>query len=151
MRFSWPVALAISSAAARGARGADVECHLDPELYNAETFTSDDFPTGIIAPLCGRNRGAFALDPPDGHTYSCVVFPKTDGDWGGEKILDANAIKTSCVRAPRTTPRRTTPQCIPHHTALRHTMSHRTAPHHTTYHIPHTTPPSKVRFWRYHS
>ena len=130
MRLSWLLAIAIGSPAARG---ADVECHLDPGLYNAASFTSDDFPTAIIAPLCGRNRGAFALDPPDGHTYSCVVFPKTDGDWGGAKIVDANAIKTSYVGATCAI------YTTPHGTTL--AAPRRTAPHYTTPHhaVQHTT------------
>jgi hypothetical protein len=69
-------------------------CELDPALYNVAAFddVAVDFPAAVVAPLCGRNRGAFALDPPDGHTYSCVVFPATDGTWGGVNVTDANAI-----------------------------------------------------------
>ena len=50
-----------------------------------------DVTAGLLAPLCGRNRGIFVLDPPDGHTYGCVKFPMTSA-WGGVKITDANAI-----------------------------------------------------------
>ena len=73
-----------------------VRCELDPALYNIAAFddVAVDFPATVVAPLCGRNRGAFALDPPDGHTYSCTVFPGTDGTWGGAQVKDANAIAT---------------------------------------------------------
>ena len=78
---------------AMGATNA-VRCELDPALYNIAAFddVAVDFPATVVAPLCGRNRGAFALDPPDGHTYSCTVFPGTDGTWGGAQVKDANAI-----------------------------------------------------------
>ena len=78
------------------ARSLAAECVLDSELYNPGIFPTlaEDFPAAIVAPLCGRNRGAFATDPPDGHTYSCVTFPGTNGTWGGAAVKDANAIKT---------------------------------------------------------
>jgi hypothetical protein len=46
---------------------------------NAETFLSfqDEIPQ-IWGYSCGRNRGVFVTDPPDGHTYSCAKFPP---DW----------------------------------------------------------------------
>ena len=82
---------ALASAATHAAR-----CELDPTLYTVEAFDSVavDVPATVVAPLCGRNRGAFALDPPDGHTYSCTVFPGTDGTWAGPQVEDANAIAT---------------------------------------------------------
>ena len=76
------------------ARSLAAECVLDSELYNPGIFPTlaEDFPAAIVAPLCGRNRGAFATDPPDGHTYSCTTFPATKGTWGGAGVKDANAI-----------------------------------------------------------
>jgi hypothetical protein len=50
----------------------------------------------IFSPLCGRNRGAFVLDPPDGHTYGCVEFPKHFAQLAGVKydnITDSNSIQ----------------------------------------------------------
>lgn len=50
----------------------------------------------VFAPLCGRNRGAFVLNPPDGHTYGCVHFPSNFAELAGvsyNNITDSNSIK----------------------------------------------------------
>ncbi|MGV2388352.1 MAG UNVERIFIED_CONTAM: hypothetical protein LVR29_08590 [Microcystis novacekii LVE1205-3] len=56
-----------------------------------------DIGLSIFAPLCGKNRGAFVLDPPDGGTYGCVEFPPNFGVLAGVPndvaVKDANAIK----------------------------------------------------------
>jgi hypothetical protein len=48
------------------ASAAPMECHLDPKI-NAETWTSYIDDVGdVFASACGRNRGIFVTDPPDG-------------------------------------------------------------------------------------
>ncbi|CAN0338704.1 unnamed protein product, partial [Laminaria digitata] len=60
-------------------------CELDPKL------TETDFPffipdiQGNWGQACGRNRGVFVLDPPDGHTYGCGNLPE---EWGVSSVAD---------------------------------------------------------------
>lgn len=52
------------------------QCVLDRTLVNANTLDKmSNVDLSILAPACGKNRGAFVLDPPDGHTYGCTVLP----------------------------------------------------------------------------
>lgn len=45
-------------------------CTLDRDILNENTVGQmDDLGLAIFAKLCGANRGAFVLDPPDGKTY----------------------------------------------------------------------------------
>ena len=47
-----------------------VTCELDREVLNEDTVSSmNDLGLSVFAKLCGFNRGAFVLDPPDGKTY----------------------------------------------------------------------------------
>ncbi|CAM9844822.1 unnamed protein product [Choristocarpus tenellus] len=61
------------------------KCELDPKL------TEEDLPffvkdiERVWGSACGRNRGVFVLDPPDGHTYGCGNLPK---EWGVEQVGD---------------------------------------------------------------
>lgn len=49
-------------------------CELDPKLTEADLpFFIPDI-KGNWGAACGRNRGVFVLDPPDGHTYGKDVF-----------------------------------------------------------------------------
>merc|ERR1712216_1040714 len=49
--------------------------------------------------ICGKNRGAFVLDPPDGQTYGCLSLPSNVAELAGlegippVELLDANSIK----------------------------------------------------------
>ena len=53
------------------------KCVLDSAVLNENTVSSlDDMGLSIFAVACGKNRGAFVLDPPDGHTYSWYAFLK---------------------------------------------------------------------------
>jgi anti-sigma28 factor (negative regulator of flagellin synthesis) len=52
------------------------ECVLDPLLVNGDTLPlMKDVGLSIFADACGKNRGAFVVQPPDGKTYSCLAFP----------------------------------------------------------------------------
>ena len=82
--------------------GADkVSCVVDRNVLNKHTFprfakTEGNIGLWIFSPLCGRNRGAFVLDPPDGHTYGCAEFPKNFAELAGvkcENITDSNSIQ----------------------------------------------------------
>jgi hypothetical protein len=45
-------------------------CILDRAILNEETLGDmDDVGLSVFASLCGANRGAFVLQPPDGNTY----------------------------------------------------------------------------------
>ena len=51
-------------------RDMPVTCELDREVLNEDTLSSmNDLGLSVFAKLCGFNRGAFVLDPPDGKTY----------------------------------------------------------------------------------
>ncbi len=78
-----------------------VNCVIDRNVLNAENFgefvgSEGNIGLWVFAPLCGRNRGAFVLDPPDGHTYGCVQFPPNFHELAGVKysnITDSNSIE----------------------------------------------------------
>ena len=81
--------LSVASVGLISADFSKLKCRLDPKV-NQKTF--DDYVAkdeigSIFASACGRNRGIFVLNPPDGHTYSCAKFPEA---WN---ITDANGIK----------------------------------------------------------
>jgi hypothetical protein len=45
-------------------------CTIDRTVLNEHTIGDmDDLGLAVFAKLCGVNRGAFVLDPPDGKTY----------------------------------------------------------------------------------
>jgi hypothetical protein len=45
-------------------------CTIDRTILNEHTIVDmDDIGLAVFAKLCGVNRGAFVLDPPDGKTY----------------------------------------------------------------------------------
>jgi hypothetical protein len=45
-------------------------CQIDRDIVNEDTIGKmDDIALSFFASACGKNRGAFVLDPPDGHTY----------------------------------------------------------------------------------
>jgi len=72
-------------------------CVIDRSILNADTIKSmSNAGLSIYAPLCGENRGAFVLDPPDGHTYSCLSIPPSFATDAGVNsttpLKDANSI-----------------------------------------------------------
>ena len=53
-----------------------IVCKLDRTVLNEQTVSSmDDMALSLFAALCGKNRGAFVLEPPDGNTYGCLNLP----------------------------------------------------------------------------
>ena len=49
----------------------DPNCIIDKKVLNEKTiYSMDDIALSFFASACGRNRGAFVLDPPNGETYS---------------------------------------------------------------------------------
>ena len=72
-----------------------VNCVVDRNVLNADTYANlEDVGLSVFATLCGRNRGVFVLNPPDGHSYGCIEFPKDFAVRAG--VLGANhAIKDS--------------------------------------------------------
>jgi hypothetical protein len=51
------------------------KCTLDRDILNENTVGQmDDLGLSIFAKLCGANRGAFVMDPPDGKTYGFVFI-----------------------------------------------------------------------------
>jgi hypothetical protein len=62
-----------------GLHESDYVCKLD-EKVNKHTFKNYAKEiTSIWGSACGRNRGIFVSNPPDGKTYNCGKFPP---DWG---------------------------------------------------------------------
>lgn len=52
----------------------EMKCGLDPKV-NADTFAAyvGNHEIGfLLESACGRNRGIFVTNPPDGHTYNCA-------------------------------------------------------------------------------
>lgn len=73
-------------------------CVLDNDVVNAKTIGKmTDMGLSFFATLCGRNRGAFVLDPTDGHTWGCTEFPPNFATLAGVNttmtVKDANDIK----------------------------------------------------------
>ena len=80
-------------------------CVLDQSIVNSKTIGSmEDLGISFFASLCGRNRGAFVLDPSDGNTWGCTSFPPNfaslatgQEDMEDLVLKDANAIKETFV------------------------------------------------------
>jgi len=76
------------------------DCVVDRELLNVDTIGNlTDMMGSIFGPSCGRNRGAFVLEPPDGQTYDCTNFPtqfakQAKIDSSKVSITDANSVRT---------------------------------------------------------
>lgn len=76
-------------------------CSIDSTVLNADTLSEmRDIGLSFFASACGKNRGAFVLDPPDGQTYGCLNMPKDLPKLAGAtnvsegiQIENANAIK----------------------------------------------------------
>jgi len=74
-------------------------CQIDRDILNENSIENmTDIALSFFASACGKNRGAFVLDPPDGKTYGCLVFPENMSKLAGiadstTVIKDANAIK----------------------------------------------------------
>ncbi len=97
----YPAQLTTDTAAIIMSSEDKVNCVIDRNVLNAENFgefvgSEGNIGLWVFAPLCGRNRGAFVLDPPDGHTYGCVQFPPNFHELAGVKysnITDSNSIE----------------------------------------------------------
>ena len=56
------------------AKSSSPKCVLDSAVLNENTLSSmQDMGLSVFAVACGKNRGAFVLDEPDGNTYSWYV------------------------------------------------------------------------------
>ena len=54
-----------------------IACKIDPDILNENSLQDmNDIGLSFFASVCGKNRGAFVLDPPDGNTYGWYVGPK---------------------------------------------------------------------------
>jgi len=73
------------------------KCVIDDAVLNPKTLEDmEDIALSFFATACGRNRGAFVLDPPDGQTYSCLQLPENFADLAGAgSIREDIAITTS--------------------------------------------------------
>jgi hypothetical protein len=50
-------------------------CKIDKDILNAKSLKEmNDIGLSFFASVCGKNRGAFVLDPPDGNTYGWYVY-----------------------------------------------------------------------------
>mmetsp|Transcript_27775 Transcript_27775/g.67591 ORF Transcript_27775/g.67591 Transcript_27775/m.67591 type:complete len:567 (-) Transcript_27775:88-1788(-) len=73
------------------------KCVIDDAVLNPKTLKDmEDIALSFFASACGRNRGAFVLDPPDGKTYSCLQLPENFAELAGATSMrDDVAITTS--------------------------------------------------------
>lgn len=84
---------------------APPSCRIDRDILNEHSIKDmDDIALSFFASACGKNRGAFVLDPPDGQTYGCLQLPQNVTDLAGLDIPDgvvdvpdANSIKNNYV------------------------------------------------------
>ena len=61
------------------------KCELDPKLTEKDLpFFIPDI-QGTWGSACGRNRGVFVVDPPDGHTYGEFNLMYIIGEAGGDR------------------------------------------------------------------
>lgn len=78
-------------------------CSIDRDVLNENTVGQmDDLGLSVFAKLCGFNRGAFVLDPPDGKTYGCTSFPEsfsTNAGISAEKAIPDSANLTQTFTA----------------------------------------------------
>ena len=52
-----------------------IACKIDPDILNENSLQDmNDIGLSFFASVCGKNRGAFVLDPPDGNTYGWYVY-----------------------------------------------------------------------------
>eukprot|EP00536_Pseudo-nitzschia_multiseries_P003569 jgi/Psemu1/252742/estExt_Genewise1Plus.C_560038 len=67
-------------------------CHIDRNVLDENTIEEmENIALSFFASACGKNRGAFVLDPPDGKTYGCLALPETMTELAGiEPLADAN-------------------------------------------------------------
>lgn len=78
-------------------------CTLDERILNSKTIGElSDLGITFFASLCGRNRGAFVLQPSDGKTWGCTSFPANFAAIAGANntdllLKDANSIKDAFV------------------------------------------------------
>lgn len=79
-----------------------VQCTIDSNILNKDSLKDmQDIGLSFFASTCGKNRGAFVLDPPDGKTYGCLDLPSNIAKLAGvghfknsDVVLkDANSIK----------------------------------------------------------
>ena len=53
----------------------NITCKIDPDILNENSLQDmNDIGLSFFASVCGKNRGAFVLDPPDGNTYGWYVL-----------------------------------------------------------------------------
>ena len=56
----------------------NITCKIDPDILNENSLQDmNDIGLSFFASVCGKNRGAFVLDPPDGNTYGWYVTRPT--------------------------------------------------------------------------
>jgi hypothetical protein len=78
-------------------------CTIDSDILNKKSLKKmTDIGLSFFAAACGKNRGAFVVEPPDGNTYGCLNMPTNIGELAGipdlaHPIKDANAIKDQYV------------------------------------------------------
>ena len=52
-----------------------ITCKIDQDILNENSLQDmNDIGLSFFASVCGKNRGAFVLDPPDGNTYGWYVY-----------------------------------------------------------------------------
>ncbi|KAG7351768.1 hypothetical protein IV203_007816 [Nitzschia inconspicua] len=98
--------MTLSASSKSSAAVSTPSCHIDHDILNKDTIAKmDDIALSFFASACGKNRGAFVVDPPDGKTYGCLSFPKDIAKLAGIQkplpegvvIDNANAIKEQFV------------------------------------------------------
>jgi len=69
------------------------KCAIDADILNKKTLPDmKDIALSLFASACGKNRGAFVLDPPDGNTYSCLNLPGNFPDLAGATHLQDDVV-----------------------------------------------------------
>lgn len=69
------------------------KCSIDHAILNAETLPDmKDIALSFFASVCGKNRGAFVLNPPDGNTYGCLKLPENIVELAGATDVDPSVV-----------------------------------------------------------
>jgi hypothetical protein len=78
-------------------------CHIDRDILNKDTIGKmDDIALSFFASACGKNRGAFVVDPPDGHTYGWYVRLSSRNVCFGHHPVLLSYTKCLCPSSPST-------------------------------------------------
>ena len=79
---------------------SDMRCQLDPKVTEATILNYRTEIGEMWGAACGRNRGVFVLDPPDGNTYGVIGTHLCVLEWVGCLLIDCRLTVRRPFRPP---------------------------------------------------